>query len=450
MFSGRMMVFLLLSALGASHAFDFVHHDQEAMLKVLADTHEKCGQITRLYDLSPKSVEGRVLRVIVFGKDPDQHIPGVPEFKYVGNMHGNEVVGRELLLKLVDDLCAKYLAKDPEVIKLISTTRIHIMPTMNPDGYAKAAKAGAGRGWVTGRANANNVDLNRNFPDLDRKLFRGRDVEQFTVKGLQPETKAVIAWILKVPFCLSANLHGGDLVANYPYDESVSGKSSEYSQCPDDATFRQLAASYSEYHAYMAKPHKPCDMRGDDFGKRDGITNGAQWYSLKGGMQDFNYLASNCFEITLELGCDKFPPADQLESFWNDNKNALYNYIWQVHDGIKGVVTDATSGAPIPNAAINVVNVTNGVNQLIDHHVVSAADGDYYRLLIPGTYDVTVTAQGYADATVSNVVVDNGFHKTAQVLNFKLKPTVVKEDRGFTMEELKAIERAIDREFELV
>ena len=81
MFSGRMMIFLLLSALGVSHAFDFVHHDQEAMLKVLADTHEKCGQITRLYDLSPKSVEGRVLRVIVFGKDPDQHVVGVPEFK---------------------------------------------------------------------------------------------------------------------------------------------------------------------------------------------------------------------------------------------------------------------------------------------------------------------------------------------------------------------------------
>lgn len=48
------------------------------------------------------------------------------------------------------------------------------------------------------------------------------------------------------------------------------------------------------------------------------------------GMQDFNYLSSNDFEITLELGCEKYTRESELENEWHRNKNALINFIWQV------------------------------------------------------------------------------------------------------------------------
>lgn len=53
-------------------------------------------------------------------------------------MHGNEVLGRELLLKLADHLCEGYLNGDPQIKALIETTRIHLMPSMNPDGWQLA------------------------------------------------------------------------------------------------------------------------------------------------------------------------------------------------------------------------------------------------------------------------------------------------------------------------
>ena len=89
---------------------------------------------------------------------------------------------------------------------------------------------------VTGRPNAHNVDLNRNFPDQFGVTLNNRHQE--------PETVAVMTWIKSLPFVLSANLHGGSLVANYPFDNTKEGHS-VYSKSPDDAAFRMVSESYS-------------------------------------------------------------------------------------------------------------------------------------------------------------------------------------------------------------
>ena len=73
---------------------------------------------------------------------------------------------------------------------------------------------------------------------------------------------------------------------------------------------------------------------------KDGTTNGAEWYQVIGGMQDYNYLYSNCMDITVELGCCKFIEEKELDGKWEENRMSLIKYLMQVHQGVKGHVKD--------------------------------------------------------------------------------------------------------------
>lgn len=411
-------------------AFEFKHHDNSELANELRRVSEACPDITNLYELGHRSVLGQPLWVLEMTDRPGLHEELEPEVKYVANMHGNEVLGRELMLALAWHLCERYQRGDPEVTALLNSTRLHIMPSMNPDGWDTAAKSPR-EDWVSGRTNAMGVDLNRDFPDLEQILRENKGIRRIKpdhlFKGelshpVQPETQAVMEWILALPFVVSANFHGGALVANYPFDDTLDGSPKKYTSSPDDATFRHLAQTYASSHPRM-KEGESC---GDDaFRDTGGITNGAAWYAVSGGMQDFNYLGSNDFEITVELGCRKFPMASELQKEWEDNKHALINFLWQAHIGIKGLVTDSLSGEPIADADVEVTNVTDGKPKLIRHNVLTGENGEYWRLLIPGTYDVRVYRDGYIPDK-KRVVVDPRPREEAQRVDFHLKPVAAR------------------------
>jgi hypothetical protein len=128
------------------------------------------------------------------------------------------------------------------------------------------------------RQNAANRDLNRNFPDFFQNYER---IEQ-------PETTAVRNWIHSIPFVLSANLHGGTVVANYPYDNNAYGKQKK-SVSPDDDVFRHLALTYAKKHPNMRTRNYCKD--GTNF--NNGITNGAEWYPVRGSLEKYINLSLN-------------------------------------------------------------------------------------------------------------------------------------------------------------
>ncbi|GJM26754.1 MAG: hypothetical protein DHS20C16_31690 [Phycisphaerae bacterium] len=287
-----------------------------------------------------------------------------PEFKYVSTMHGDEITGTKMCMMLIDYLLTNY-GVDPQATNIVDEVDLWIVPLMNPDGYDKASRT---------RENANGVDLNRDFPAYG---------EPNTTAGRQTETAVIMDWSALHTFTASANVHGGALVANYPFENEDSG--SRYT--PDDLLFIWMAEEYSQHNLPM--------WNGDWF---HGRTNGADWYQTTGSIQDWNYYFMGCNEITLELSDIKEPPASEIGQFWSENRLSLMSYIETCLVGVRGLVTDGVSGLPVA-ATVRAVGR--------DFHDVYSdpAVGDYHRLIEPGTYDLSFEAAGYDPLTLTNVPV---------------------------------------------
>lgn len=238
-----------------------------------------------------QSVHHRELWVIRITDRVEEEEPGEPKVKYVANIHGNEPVGREVLLRFALHLLKSY-GKDEAITRLINSTDIYILPSMNPDGF-EMADEGSCTG-VKGRENANGIDLFADFPLLFNSshmedIGAGNEDSSFEPEEAplsspseaprQPETNAVIRWIKENNFVLSANFHGSDLFVVYPFDDSASHAKGRPSGTPDEAVFKWLAQTYAQNHKEMAaEVHCP----GSKVSTENGTINGNKWFPVEG------------------------------------------------------------------------------------------------------------------------------------------------------------------------
>lgn len=329
------------------------------------------------------SVEGRLLLALSISDHPGEE-EAEAGFFYTSSMHGDEVVGIVLLLRLAQQLLEGY-GTDTEITRLVEGLEIRINPLANPDGSYSADNGESLTNAI--RYNANAVDLNRNFPAPIQDQAND-------TTGRELENRYMMTYLQKHRFTMSANIHSGAEVVNYPWDHT-------YALHADDAWYRFISHEYAD----EAMAVDPDYM----FGWPDnGITNGAEWYVVHTGRQDYvNYYLEGR-EVTLELSNNKLLNSRYLEEFWNINKRSLLNYMSQCLYGIRGLVTDLESGDPL-QARIHIPGHDSTYSE-----VHSSADfGDFYRLLKEGVYDLEVSAPGYLSDTIFGVGVTD--YKASEV-----------------------------------
>jgi hypothetical protein len=268
----------------------------ENELKSLA---QKYPNLSKLYSIG-KSVEKRDLWVMKLSQNANVD-DNRPEFKYIANMHGDEIVGRELMMRFIKD-CLENYSTDTRIQNILDKFQIHILVSMNPDGATKMR-----------RGNAMSVDLNRDFPDFDTK----DNID--TPNHRAPETQAVMKWQGQHHFILSANFHGGAEVVNYPWDTIAD-------QCPEDSLVKKLSLEYAQNAPYIAASTL----------FSNGVTNGYAWYEVKGGMQDWSIYWRKDLQLTVELSKTKWPNYSTIDYYYQQNRPALIRFIERM-DSLRGI-----------------------------------------------------------------------------------------------------------------
>ena len=337
------------------------YHDYGQLTAKLNSVNTAYPDITELISIG-QSVEGRQIWAFKITDNPDIE-ENEATIRITGTIHGNEPVGTEMIIYMIDYLSQNY-GYDPFVTDLVDNREIWFIPMLNPDGREYQI-----------RYNANWVDLNRNFPVPDGSI--GDDLTY----EWEPETQAIIDWSNTENFIISTTFHTGALVVNFPWDYSPI-------PTPDHNMIYEISLGYSELNPPMY--NSPVF--------ENGVVWGYYWYPVYGSLQDWSYNNTACLDLTIELYDIKWPSDSTLSSIWDDNRDSMLYLIWKGGTGLSGVVTDAVTGEPL-KAKIEVLE--------IDKPVFTDPDcGDYHRMLLTGDYTIQASCPGYVSQVIPDVHVD--------------------------------------------
>ncbi|MFO7851891.1 MAG: M14 family zinc carboxypeptidase [Bacteroidota bacterium] len=333
-------------------------------------------------DTIGESVEGRLILALKIS-DNVQEDEDEPEVFYTANIHGDELQGFVLMLRLAEHLLVNANNGGLEQA-LVDSLEIWINPLANPDGTYHGGDTIAS----PTRANANGVDLNRNFPD---------PMDTLIVPEI--ENMAMIDFMRPRNFVLSANFHSGAEVFNFPWDRWLSKIHA------DSVWFYYTGRRYADtVHNYSVSSYM------NDY--RDGVVRGAVWYVIYGGRQDFVTYELQGREVTIELDMTKETPAAQLPLLWDYNYRSFLGYLENAFYGIYGKVIDNDTGQPV-SAKIYIA----GHDKDSSHVYSDSLYGSFVRMLSPGTWDLTISAEGYETKVVSDIIL---YEKEQKYITVKL------------------------------
>ena len=295
-----------------------IYPSYQAYVDLLNYYNTEYHDITDIEEIGLSVENRKLLALKIFGGNQETTCPKV---FLTSTMHGDEVCGFVLMLRLIDYLLTNKDSNE-KVKKIVENIVLYINPLANPDGTYSSSNGDLSQST---RYNANNEDLNRDFMTIGG----------FEKREFQPETAAMQEFAKKHHFTLSANFHAGDEVVNFPWDCFYENEF----ELPDKEWFVEVSKQYVDSARLSDKDYLKSV-------NQEGYVFGSEWYKVSGGRQDYMMYFRRCREFTIEFSNSKLLDRERLEEYWQKNYVSLLNFILSALDGFKGTVTNS-AGEPL-------------------------------------------------------------------------------------------------------
>ena len=311
-----------------------------------------------------------------------------PRIALLGGIHGDEVVGNEILLHLIRHLVA-YGSQNARLSALLDKIDLTVVPMINPDGFTLGT-----------RNTSQNYDLNRSFyPDRC-------NTTQGIPKEVVTEVENLKTFLRSSQFDAVVFMHGGALVVSTPYDDECTAHGRRIAaRGPEDKLYTYMGRAFADANS-MIRWNRMLS---------NGVKNGAEWYSIQGSAQTYALLHTTAvLVLTFEISSSKTPPFSEIQrTYWNANLPALLDFLEHVQMGLY-LTVKYPDGEPVYGVNVNIATNRLAPVRLLSENaeregktVRTRADGSAFRMLPPGVWTILITHPGNTGVTRQIVITES-------------------------------------------
>jgi hypothetical protein len=324
-------------------------------------------------------------------KDDDR-----PAILFDGCHHSNEILGAEICMNILSTFVSGY-GTNPAITRWLKLFQVYVVPVLNVDGY-RVVTSGEDPRWRKNRRDTNGdgtldlrdgVDINRNYdfnwahggsPDPMSERYRG------SYPFSESENRAFAGLARSRRFLASLTYHSQGEVIYYPWNWK--GR-----KAPDDSLLTSIARSVAGSIRTM-----------------NGDTNYRAEYGagLVGQSYPWLYGTLGTFDFVVETGRGaSFPPAHFVKGIVEANMEGVRALFRRAEGpGIRLKTVEKRSGKPV-DAEVWLPGIET---EEVHRRRTRPGTGVFHRLLLPGSYQVIVRAEGYAPLVLNGVAVkDSGW-----------------------------------------